>query len=354
MMVKGNDTAEQERLLLLIRAGLGDDIAGAFPEMSISNWQKVLEMATIQNVLPIIYDGVKRYHAEFGLDCPQAIKFSLYATMQQAEWHYDTQLQAIQSLTSFFTKHGVRTMVLKGYALSLCYPNPMHRPCGDIDIYQFGDYKRADALIESNFGKIIDRGHHHHTVYRWKGVMVENHYDFVNIHAHKSSAWLEKHFKQLANESCEQVGDVYLPSPNLHALFLLRHAGAHFAGEKITLRHLLDWYLFCKKYAPVVDWAYVRRCAKESGCERFMDCLQVCCDRMMGKPCAINSLAERMWNDILQPDIECAEKNNLRKYIFKARRWWRNRWKHRMVYRENLASQLVTLTLSHIINPKGN
>lgn len=83
----------------------------------------------------------------------------------------------------------------------------------------------------------IDNSHHHHTVFNWLGFLVENHYDFVNVHHSKSNVQLERIFKELgANNlySVEVCGEkVYLPSSNLHALFLLRHAMIEFAALSI-------------------------------------------------------------------------------------------------------------------------
>lgn len=79
-------------------------------------------------------------------------------------------------------------MVLKGYACSIDWPKPEHRPCGDIDIWLFGKQKEADAALaaspkfhDSSFK--IDSSHHHHTVFDWCSFSVENHYDFVNVYA---------------------------------------------------------------------------------------------------------------------------------------------------------------------------
>lgn len=47
-------------------------------------------------------------------------------------------LQAVASLAGFYNAHGYKMMVLKGYACSLNWPRPEHRPCGDIDIWLFG------------------------------------------------------------------------------------------------------------------------------------------------------------------------------------------------------------------------
>lgn len=80
----------------------------------------------------------------------------------------------------------------------------------------------------------IDISHHHHTVFEWQGFTVENHYDFINVHHHKSHVGLEQIFKELGENETNYVelnGEkVYLPSPNLHALFLIRHALNHFAS----------------------------------------------------------------------------------------------------------------------------
>ena len=85
-------------------------------------------------------------------------------------------------------------MVLKGYACSLDWPRPEHRPCGDIDIWQFGEQKKADAAMK-NEGIEVDSSHHHHTVFYWNGFMVENHYDFINVFQHKSARRVGKNIQ---------------------------------------------------------------------------------------------------------------------------------------------------------------
>lgn len=146
-------------------------------------------------------------------------------------------------------------MVLKGYACSLDWPKPNHRPCGDIDIWQFGDYKEADAILSSEKGIKIDDLHEHHTIFNWRDFTVENHYDFIDVQHRKSSPVLEMilkelgkdvtHYVELNDTSTGTISKVYLPSPNLHALFLLRHCMEHFASTELTLRQLLDWAFFC-------------------------------------------------------------------------------------------------------------
>ena len=119
--------------------------------------------------------------------------------MQGYESQYVLYRKAVADLAAWYHAHGYRMMVLKGLACGMNWPKPEHRPYGDIDIYLFRQYKEADAVLASEFGIKIDNSHHHHTVFRWQGFTVENHYDFVNVNVHRSSRELETILKKIAN-----------------------------------------------------------------------------------------------------------------------------------------------------------
>ena len=53
----------------------------------------------------------------------------------------------MSSLARFYNENGYRMMLLKGYACGLNWPNPKHRPYGDIDIWLFGNQAAADETI---------------------------------------------------------------------------------------------------------------------------------------------------------------------------------------------------------------
>jgi hypothetical protein len=106
--------------------------------------------------------------------------------LQNYEGRYLGYKKAIGSLAGFYNRHGFKMMVLKGYACSLDWPKPEHRPCGDIDEWLFGQQQAADRELGSwlkvhGSGVEIDNSHHHHSVFEWGEFTVENHYDFINI-----------------------------------------------------------------------------------------------------------------------------------------------------------------------------
>lgn len=165
--------------------------------------------------------------------------------LQDYEYRYESYCRAIADLSGFYNSHGYRMMLLKGYACAMDWPKPEHWPCGDIDIWQFGKQKEADEVLAKEKEVEIDCSHHHHTVLCWHNFTVENHYDFINVHHHKSNEEFEKVLKKLGMDDSYFVDlygeKVYLPSPNLHALFLIKHIMMHFAAEGIPLRQVLDW-----------------------------------------------------------------------------------------------------------------
>lgn len=235
-----------------MRKGIGHDACSL---KEAPDWTPLKALADRQGLGAVVLDGLDALQ---GLSCsngsimqeaiPLQMKLEwIGEVLQNYEQRYMAYERAIETLAGWYSLHGFQMMVLKGYACSLDWPCPKHRPCGDIDIWLFGKQKESDRNL-SNDGIKIDTSEHHHTVFYWQDFMVENHYDFVNVHAHRSSKELEVVFKELGQDDSPIVevnGEkIYLPSPDLHALFLVKHMVSHFAAAEITLRQVLDWAFF--------------------------------------------------------------------------------------------------------------
>lgn len=285
--------------------------------------------------------------------------------MQSYEGRYAAYEKAIGSLAGFYNRHGFKMMVLKGYACSLDWPKPEHRPCGDIDIWQFGKQTEADAVLAKEKGVKIDTSHHHHTVFEWDGFSVENHYDFINVHHHKSNAEFEKILKHLGEDdsyTVEVKGEkVYLPSPNLHALFLLKHLMMHFASEGIMLRQVVDWGFFVEKNGKDVDWDYVLDVLDQFGMHQMFIIINAICVGDLGFDVAYfptvqfdSNLKDRVLKEILAPKYSASvPKNIFSRIAFKVRRWRDNEWKHQLCYKESMLSAFWSGFKSHLMKPSS-
>lgn len=338
----------KEMFLELVCAGIGRYCT--VPSGSV-DWNEIYDLAIKQGLLAVVVDGIERFPNE--KRPPQELLLEwIGEVLQSYEYRYDAYKKIIAEMAGFYNSHGFKMMVLKGYTCSLDWPRPEHRPCGDIDIWQFGEQKEADKALASwykNHGSRLEyeKGHHHHTVFQWGEFTVENHYDFVNVYAHRSSAEMEKIFKELGKDDSHSVevnGEkVYLPSPNLHALFLIKHMVSHFAAAEINLRQVLDWAFFVKKHTKEIDWKWLDVMLEKYSMKDFVNCINSICVEDLGFDAGIfqevqflPALKEKILNDILNPEYTSAEpKGFARRFIYKYKRWQGNAWKQRLCYKES-------------------
>lgn len=362
-----NSLKKTDQLLFAaLRTALwGEELpASSFADLKADEWKQLYQTSAEQGVLALVFDAVQQLSAEH--HPPRSLKLQWAVNVDQIEARYAQQERAIADLAAFYTDHGLRMMLLKGYGLSLNYPRPNHRPCGDADIWLYGEQERADQLLHEKMGIHIDEEKHHHTVFTFEGVMVENHYDFLNVHAHRSNRAIEERLQVLAREPREeiQVGKavIDLPSADFNALFLLRHAAAHFAAVEIGLRHVVDWAVFLHRYHAEVNWEALDEMARKMNMHRFLYAISAIAVDWLGLPatcvglmCRDSALESRVLDEILHPKFseQTPQGSILRIVWFKYRRWWANRWKHRIVYREGLFSTFWVQVWSHLLKPRS-
>lgn len=288
--------------------------------------------------------------------------------MQNYEQRYVRYEKSIGSLAGWYNQHGYKMMVLKGYACSLDWSRPMNRPCGDVDIWLFGQQREADVALGSWFmnqglKSKIDTRYHHHTVFEWQGFTVENHYDFLNVHHHKSNVELESILKDLGKDDTHFVElngeNVYLPSANLHALFLLRHSMSNFASTGFQLRQLLDWAFFVEKHHDEIDWEWLGSQLEYFGMKKLYDVFNAICVGDLGFDVKLfpkvqfqPGLKDRVLNDILTPEFSEKESGGFFfRAMFKYRRWKANAWKHELCFKESLWSAFWSGVWGHLQKP---
>lgn len=326
---------QQDTFLTLLSLGIGKSKDTKIAKEI--DWIQLKANADLQGLSAIILDALNKDGTNLPNTMPVQMKLEwIGEVMQNYEGRYAAYEKAIGSLAAFYNQHGYKMMVLKGYACSLDWPNPKHRPCGDIDIWQFGKQKEADALLKIEKGINIDSSHHHHTVFYWGDFMVENHYDFDNIHARKSNYEIEKYLKELGMDDSHYIDvhneKVYLPSPNLHALFLLRHMLGHFASSNINLRQVLDWAFFVEKHTKEVDWGWLIGVLKKYHMIEFYNTINAICVGNLGFDAKIfpnvqfhPDLKDKVLNDILYPKYTASEPTRLiPRLLYKYRRWQGN------------------------------
>lgn len=110
--------------------------------------------------------------------------------------------------------------------------------------------------------------------------------------------------------------ELLLPSPNLNAYFLLKHTTLHFATEGITLRHILDWAFFVRKYHSGIDWKALYKNAKDRNMHVFLNCINAICINRLGFDSSMfpvyesyPDIEDRIFNDIFSRSFMSCTRN---------------------------------------------
>lgn len=346
--------------LSLVRLGIGNATRVALPDDV--DWNALEDLAAKQGLSAVMVDGIEKLPEEQRPPKPVLLQW-IGETLQGFEYRYELYCRTIAEMAAFYNEHGFKMMVLKGYACGLDWPKPEHRPCGDIDIWLFGQQKEADAVLAKEKGIEIDRSHHHHTIFYWRDFMVENHYDFIDVHHRKSGPKLEAIFKDLGQDdsnSIELYGEkVYLPSVNLHELFLVYHTMLHFTSTEMSIRQILDWGLFVKAHTKEIDWDWLLGLVDEFHLHEFLNIINAICVEELGFESGIFHgvqfnpvLKYRVLSDTFSPEFSGQEPSNLlRRIWFRYRRWKSHEWKHQLCFEESMWSIFWGSVWSHILKP---
>ena len=334
-----------------------------------NGWAKIFRIATHQGVSAMLLDAIESLPAEMRPEKPLLLKWVGQTMMM--ERMYAKHKERIAALAGLYKRHGIRMLLLKGYGCSLCYPKPEHRPTGDIDIYLFGRQEDADQIIEKELDTTVRREYHKHSTFDFNGVEVENHAKFIDDVSHRSNIRFEQIlFRTLKKYPCVEspIDNVLLPSPTFNALFLLRHTGEHFASNEITLRHILDVGLFFRRYHSDIDWNFVFNVYESERMQAFFNGIATVCVENIGiaPECFASDdrhhyiknlpLAERILSDVFAEKERLpmstagihTARQKMSYFIGKTRRWWRNRWKYKLVYNESLTESFLWLAKNRL------
>ena len=239
-------------------------------------------------------------------------------------------------------------MFFKGAAMAQLYPTPDWRVFSDIDFYLYGEWKKGVEVMEQH--GIKNRPYdHHNTEATLHGVLLENHYDFVERLNHRLNLVVDDELKKMAREEGRSMkaaflGDhltnVYMMTPTMNAVFLMRHMSAHFVSESIPLRMLNDWILFLKHHAKDVDWKRVMQLYEKSGMTEFVGIIMELIRQHfhIGFPDVpiapvSNEHTDKVWESIaFPPDTNPHKKYSIRYFVYETKTFLGNRWKHQIVY----------------------
>lgn len=340
-------------MFALLRAGLWGQLPeeALFETVSFEEWKELFTLAGDNKVTALCCDGIERLPQQ----CrpPRGIWIPWVAERQKVEERYQHQLRVLGELENLFEPQGIRTLVLKGAAVGSYYPIPKHRQFDDLDLYHWGKWKEADALVSQQLGVKVSNDAYHHTKYDYLGVTIENHYTFVNCRNQRS----DKDYERLL---VAQLGESY--NPTFEALFLMRHMSGHFASSRITVRNLTDWLMFVERYRDCVDWEKISDVFNHYVMTPFVGTVHAILEDELGLQPVPHlhrnpdeKLNHRVLCDILYGEFAEMQhsQENLGRVFWKLRRYRANRWKHQICYSDPWLSSFCRGIFAHMLKPRS-
>ncbi|MDR3219754.1 MAG: nucleotidyltransferase family protein [Dysgonamonadaceae bacterium] len=257
-----------------------------FAGMNEEDWTILYRQAVEEGVMALAFDGVLCLPET--LHPPKKLKLSWGASLDYVERRYAHFQAVAQELAALFGEHGIRMLVIKGLSLSQYYPVPAHREFGDLDIYLFGKHKQGDQLLKEVGAVPGTNNSYKHTVFTYKGVLIENHAHFIDVINSGKILELDENLLHILEESKEisdaSPDEVLFPPPRFTALFFIAHASQHFCINALVLRAFCDWAVFLRTNKDKIDFPTFRETLEKAGLWAFAVGLTVVTGEWIGLP----------------------------------------------------------------------
>ena len=378
------DLNNSQNLLLLVRTAI-DEQAPAAMQASNIDWLRICKLAKKQGVIAIAWRGLEILLNEKTISTDQlpdrGLKLQWALNTEHIEQRYLKQHKLASELADIYTNKGIKTLVLKGLAISRYYPIPQHRECGDLDCFlvkadnsqkcgialrdaalPVSCYNEGNSVAEEQGAKVkLDFYKHSHINY--KGLVVENHAFCTAVRGSRKLKAFERHLETLlATRPTARIGESNLlcPCADFNALFLTAHSFQHFLTEGIKLRHVLDWALLLRAEQHNIDWKSFYEWCDKMHYTKFADAMTAIAVEYLGIEIsnqAIHTeseLRDRVLEDILFSNQAI---NNIKASKFVKRLMIiRNRmfggWKYKELYEKSALLDTIQMVAAFFIERK--
>lgn len=272
------------KALCLMRAALWQQPCEA--HLDPQEWEVVLQLASEQAIDGLIADAISQL-AE-GDRPPVSIKMRLIARQLQVERMNQAMNSDLLAFTAELNRRAIPYILLKGQGVATLYPNPLHRVCGDIDLYvPMGCLKEVHHGLMA-FGAIREMESRHHINYRANGIEWELHHSIYYFQKEERNHTFMRYVEEAMQDAPAYVtiGDekVRVLPPTMNVLLLLSHIVDHFYCEGVGLRQLCDYALMLHHKRGEIDEVKLLQALDELSLTRAYQVFGYICTHYLGLP----------------------------------------------------------------------
>ena len=231
-------------LLSLLRIYIGNEESIAIQKQTQQQWIDVMHLAERQGVSAIVFQSVKKLPEEVKPDI--RVMMTWMKDEQESELFWQRTLALREKLQQMLdeTSEDCVLLIMKGTDIAQkYYPSPWLRYSTDVDLVAY-----LDEVLQNNGFFPDEGGNDKHEVYHIDGITVENHNSLLDECLGETTdeeALLNSILKRKRKIDAEFYYN-YLP---LHTI-------THYISKGLSLRHMLDWYLFRKNDGALFSGGY--------------------------------------------------------------------------------------------------
>lgn len=226
---------------------------GSKPENHANvDWADVMKVAEEQAVFGLVLYGAE---SVMGGQVPQQQVFEWIGIAEQIRRQNLMMNEELAGFDGLMKAHNISYCVVKGHVAASCYPEPLLRQSGDIDLYCTTEYYHDFLdLLRAKGVKTHYDASEKHVEFERHGFLYELHWTLNNF----SKARWQTYFDKILNGDkgmTVTVGGTEIPtlSPTVNALYVFVHLFHHLIHSGVGLRQLCDWMMWLHRYKDEID-----------------------------------------------------------------------------------------------------
>lgn len=306
---------QQERLYLtLLSASLWQQPVDAdlFVGIDMEVWQELLKLSDAQRTTAFLTDSILSLPEQ--LQPPRTLRLKLLLQCEKIEKANRRLNELLAHIEWEYRLLNCPFVLLKGQGVALCYPRPLRRTPGDLDLflYRRGDYETTRRWIEEK-GFPCEQESLKHLGFNIGALHVENHRLMATFDRPKFDCRFREEEQRLVARGewySARIGGtvVQLLPPTFNASFLFIHLFHHYIHAGVSTRQLSDWLLLLSKHRNEIDKLEAARMLERLGLSRPASLFASAAVHYLGaspeifplSPAPFTSTVEKVMGDILQ------------------------------------------------------
>ena len=251
---------DEKDLLFLLKIGLGNE----HDTCSIADidWLRIFELSVEQTVTGTVADAFTKLNEE--VKPTKRVMLQWIARVANIEQTNKKQNESLEKLINEIKHLGTQPILIKGQGFALNYPTPIHRQCGDIDIFfkTKEECNRAitwahkiDPEAKESFENKRERKHY---TFIYKNSIVEIHHFLCLFENKRLQALLQTIIKEELNKEENSViyingSECLILPPTLSVLHQIIHISRHLLEAGIGMRQICDLATYLEKYCDSIN-----------------------------------------------------------------------------------------------------